>query len=465
MFNTLREKLSNIAVILLALSSGVGLAAFAYLGTFTRLLADDYYHFYLLNTGKDLFTLSLEKYLHVSNRYATMPIFAFAKWVGGRWMPALMLALWLFGLVWLLRLLFPKLNREVILAGSAALLFLSILQAPNRFQSIYWISSSVTYFFPLVFYTFLFAVNLAFLRRPNSKLLLAGMSLFNLFATFFIGGLSETVGALHIAILFLVLLGFRLRAEKEKRIPAGFIFSAALLGALLSLAAMALSPANAIRSSDGAVGLPVLMPRLFLFPYGFISDTFKTLPLPSLFTVIVGFLIFSPRRGEMKEGGLRRTLLLLPIVTFLLIAASFAPSAYALSYPDARVRFPARVALTAGLFIEGALLGLLLGREKFRLAGTLLLAAAALYPLRGAYQACQTLPKYRDYAAAWDKRDAYIQSQRDNGMMEIAVPRLDGIAGVKEFDISPDHWVNRGAADYYGVDAIRVRTSDLFYDE
>jgi hypothetical protein len=49
--------------------------------------------------------------------------------------------------------------------------------------------------------------------------------------------------------------------------------------------------------------------------------------------------------------------------------------------------------------------------------------------------------------------------------MDIAVPPMDGMAGIKEFDIDPNHWVNRGAADYYGVDAISVHSTSLDYDE
>ena len=49
--------------------------------------------------------------------------------------------------------------------------------------------------------------------------------------------------------------------------------------------------------------------------------------------------------------------------------------------------------------------------------------------------------------------------------MEIAVPPMDGMAGIKEFDINPKHWVNQAAAQYYGVDAISVHSSDLSYGE
>lgn len=466
-FKLPKEKRSNFAALLLAATSGIGLAVFVWLGSFTRLLADDYYHIFLTRDA-NLIVASYEKYLVASNRYTNLFLFALADRIGAKWMPALLIVLWVFGLAWLFSEIRKKLPLQLpaalILTLAALLPFLSILQAPNRYQTIYWLSGMATYFAPLVFFPFLLAANFVFLCASRTKLAIFGMVIVNLLAAFLIGGLSETVGAFHITVVAPIILAFWLWGKKEERTQVTLLFGALLFGALLSLAVMALSPANAIRSSNGAVGLAVLLRRLFIFPYGFISDTFKSLPLPSLFTVLVGFLIFSPLWGERKKG-VPIALLLVPVITFILIAASFAPSAYALSYPDARVRFPARVALTTGLFIEGALLGLWLGREKFQGWATLLLVAVALYPLRGAYQASLTASDYRAYAAAWDRRDAFIQSQRERGIMEIAVPRMDGLAGIKELDVDPNHWVNRGAAEYYGVDAISVRSSDLFYDE
>lgn len=482
------------ALLLQAFASGLALAVYAYIGTFTRLLADDYYHLFLLRGEKNILQISVDKYLNVSNRYATMPIFAFEQWLGVKWVAALMIFLWLFGLSWLLieaqKMIMGKEPYWLLSSGAVTVIFLSILQAPNRFQSIYWISSSVTYFFPLVFFSFLLAGIFRFISKERAKGSIIIAAFFSAIAAFLIGGLSETIGAMHISILALLMLALWIWGAREKRNTALVLLGATLLGALISLAVMALSPANAIRSSAPPLPIPILVERLFLFPYGFIIDTFKTLPLPSLFTVLVGFLIFanpdvrrtifneigrSPEnlliKGNQAERLVRwnalwvRTLFIIPLLTFALIAASFAPSAYALSYPDVRVRFPARLLMTSGLFIEGALLGMLFSREKFRVLATLLLAVAAVYPLRGAWQAYQSLPKYQTYADAWDTRDAYIQSKRDSGIMDIAVPPMDGMAGIKEFDVDPNHWVNRGAADYYGVDAISVHPLDLSYDE
>lgn len=462
-----QNNLFQLALLLQGFVSFLALAVYAYLGIFARLLADDYYHSYLLQSGQGLWQISVEKYLHVSNRYTTMSFFFFGEQVGMRWISGLMIFLWLLGLIWFLHELKKTLNvplsRWTIFSVASLLIFLSILQAPNRYQTIYWLSGSQTYFAPLVFLLYFFAVLFSFLRHPRPKGVLIFAALFSTMAAFLIGGLSETVGALHVGILLLAILAFWIWGEKHCRKNALILLGAALLGALLSLTTMAFSPANAIRSSAAPIAIPVFIERLFIFPYGFITDTFKTLPLPSLFTLFIAFLIFSEYTFKENKT-LYWGLILMPLITFALIALSFAPSAYALSYPDARVRFPARVVMTSAFFIEGALLGILFA-SKQRILTALLLVAAAIYPLRGAWQAYQSIPKYRAYADAWDTREAYILSQKESGIMEIALPPMDGMAGIKEFDVDPNHWVNRGAADYYGVDAISVHSSDLSYDE
>ena len=469
MFNIEKEKLFKFALILQAITSGIVLTLYAYLGKFTRLLADDYYHSALLHTGKGIIELSVEKYLHVSNRYTNMFLFAFGDWIGIHWFSAILIILWVVGLNWLLiesnKLLGGKISKLALFSISALLIFLSILQAPNRYQTIYWISGMVTYFSPIVFFTYILAGIFAFLRKQRSKIALLFAALLSVFAMFFIGGLSETVGALHIAILFLIMFAFWLFGKEYDRQSVLILFGAALLGGFISLGFMAFTPANAIRSDAPPIEILIFLRRLIIFPSEFIIDTLKTLPLPSFFTVIIGYLIANEISLARGRKIFRWALALIPLLIFVLIAASFAPSAYALSFPDERVRFPARVVMTSGLFAFGAFFALIFAREKESILPTLLLVAASLYPLRGAWQAYQTIPEFQTYADAWDTREAYILSKKESGMMNISLPPLDGMGGVKEFDIEAKHWVNQAAAQYYGVDAISVHSTSLDYEE
>jgi hypothetical protein len=147
----------------------------------------------------------------------------------------------------------------------------------------------------------------------------------------------------------------------------------------------------------------------------------------------------------------------------VLIAASFAPSAYGQSYPVERARFLGRLLMTATLMLEGALLGVLAsqsGRWTASLrwaapAAALALLLTAVYPLRAAWISWRTdVPEYREWTAAWDERNSLIRARQAEGATDLVVAQLPGFYRVKELDTDPGHWVNRCAADYYGLASI-----------
>src|SRR5829696_6861898 len=80
------------------------------------------------------------------------------------------------------------------------------------------------------------------------------------------------------------------------------------------------------------------------------------------------------------------------LIAYLLIAATFAPSVYGQSYPVARARFAGRVLMTSALMINGALLGILAANTRMRFFqstslrrfATLVLSLHISFPLRGA---------------------------------------------------------------------------------
>jgi hypothetical protein len=86
----------------------------------------------------------------------------------------------------------------------------------------------------------------------------------------------------------------------------------------------------------------------------------------------------------------------------------------------------------------------------------ILLAVAALYPLRAAWLSLADVPVYRERAEAWDMREAQIYNLREQGQTDLIIIQFDGVEGVKEMDVNADHWVNRCAAKYYKVNSIRA---------
>jgi len=68
--------------------------------------------------------------------------------------------------------------------------------------------------------------------------------------------------------------------------------------------------------------------------------------------------------------------------------------------------------------------------------------------------------QFRRYAEQWDARDAYIRQAVAEGATDLVVVQLDTLGGVQEYKQRARNWVNRCAADYYGLEAIRAPSSD-----
>jgi hypothetical protein len=240
-------------------------------------------------------------------------------------------------------------------------------------------------------------------------------------------------------------------------------------GSALALAVMFLAPA--IQARQGAPAFGVLVQRVVTYPLGFLLDTFKSLPIPTALTVLLPALIFfvlvmdrpSLRRLDSRHRWILAALI--PLVLYLLIAANFAPSAYGQSYPVARARFMARFLMTAALMLEGLLLGsavaeldVLAPRRRLALTFAALgLAAFLPYLLRaGIFFGRAELWPMQEQARAWDARNAQILADRTAGQTDLVVANLPDFGGISELRDDPNHYINRCAAQYYGVHSIRA---------
>jgi hypothetical protein len=283
---------------------------------------------------------------------------------------------------------------------------------------------------------------------------------------FVIGGLSEPPTAVMITVLGLAILAAWWWADVRSRRYILILLCWALVGAFAALLVMALAPANSIRMQTPPPPLPELILRIILYPSYFVRDTLRTLPVPTLVSVIVPALLFyvqytqsSAQLSRSTRNRLGILMVIVAILGYLLIAASFAPSAYGQSYPAPRARFAGRVLMTAALMMEGAMLGALIGQiPAFRpvFARTLALAALAvlaLYPLRTAQRLTQEIPVYRQRAAAWDAREAEIRALQSDGAQDLVI-RFLRTERSQDLGDHADFRLNRCAAALYGVNSI-----------
>jgi hypothetical protein len=466
------------AIILGNLAVGAALLICAYLGVFSRYLADDYCHSDYLIHSNNIIQATIRSYTVWSDRYSNLFLIQFIQW-GGIWglqlMSATALILWLCGLTWLVSEIGKSIrvqwNPGINSWIAGLVIFLSLLEAPNLYQVLYWRAGLVTYLAPLVIFVYIAAFFLWQYRTAFQKFRLFGTGLICFGLIFFAGGSSETTSALQIGIVIIAVLFVCMHKEQNRRKEVLMLLGVSLTGAVLSILVMALAPGNRVRLDTPTSNVILLIEQTIIYTAQFIWLTLRTLPLPCLISISIPFLVMNLHYSQDKETQLQippsalwLTAAIIPVILFIAIAFSFAPSAFAQSYPVDRARFPAHFLMTLSLAAEGGVLAILASQIHspvksaciIPVAG-LVLCLLALYPLRAVYN-LYTLaePEYRSWAVAWDARQEQIFAEKTNGMEDLVVPHLPGIGYVKELDSRPNYWVNRCAGMFYGIQSIKA---------
>ncbi len=450
----------------------------AYLGTFNRYIADDYCESVQVRDDTVL-TAVVKRYVNgtvrSSDRYSNLMFVGISQMLGKyntQILPALMLIIWLLGLTWsgnqFRKLMEFRLPPIFDLLVATSITFFTVWQTPNRFQTFIWRSGMATHFAPLAFLSLF--IGFVLYQINNSKKPGVWVYLVVVFSAFIIGGFSEPPATYMITVIILLILVVRRWDNHAKRSRTLTLLVYSLIGFLLAFFTMFLSPGNVSHGTASLGDLPVAFLRTVQFTYNFIDDTVRTLPFPTLISVLTSFVISFVFNMVLENNSLSPRqrnriwilFLIIPVIQFLLIASSFAPSAYAQSYPAERAQILGRLTMTTALLLEGALLGILFAQAKFLfslhkpaiLFGCLLFFVLAFYPMRAGLSLFSDVSEYREWALGWDLREAEINDAIAMGETNLVVSWLPTREGVKEIDAGT-HWVNRCAANYYGVDSIR----------
>lgn len=446
------------------------LIIYAYLGIFTRYMADDYCLLVNLYSA-DVFTASLNKYLFSSNRFSNL--FVIGLWEffphNTAFVPALHIILWVLGLFWLLfelkRCFKWQINFSILLLLAELIILFTFYTTPNVFQVLYWRPGQVTYLTPLVLFSFASAWLVKLVNSDTEVKLKLYIALFVLIS-FFIGGLSETINTFHIALLSLAAVSIFMFETSQRRKIALALLLSLFVGTFSALLAMFFAPANALRINpeNSSPNLFEVISRSWEYTYAFVLGTLKSLPIPHLaliaITVLLAYLFFSKNQAIKWYPQFAWVFWFVPILTYLLIFVTFAPSAYGQSYPVERVRFAGHFILTCSLISLSIYSGyflssLKISNQKFSNTIALLLAfIALLYPFWMIRQPLQTYEFRRLWAKRWDERQTMIYTAIQNGETDIFIPALDGYNGTKELDAFPTFWANQCAAQYYRVKSI-----------
>ena len=469
-------------ILLLAILSS--LALYAYLGTFTRYMADDYCSAAALKT-EGFWGAQSFWWQNWSGRYSFSFVVSLVEMLGLKIvpiLPGLAIAIWLFSMVWGSLPLLRNLNIPHAIASGLFLASVAIWSTYRTVddypQIVFWQTGILTY--PISIILFFLGLGLA-LRRASHPDPMKWWELLLWFSlAFAAGGFSETgvvVQAVLLAILLMVVILTK-NNHKRRLIP---ILLATLIGSVLSLLVIALAPGNSVRSG-GFQGIP---PFVQTFP-GSLIETLGFLPSLAarhttlfVFELLAGAFFayfFVPMELQFKKSSIAIYFAASLLFALLGIWACIAP-AYLLrgGMPPQRVMLSAYF-LAACLVIFWGILGAvmlrsILPRTSLAAQGWISLGLLTLVMLWGvlpfANSQLKLIPPLRNYTLLWDERNLKLLVSAQNGEAVILTTDLSRVNALNELrtrlwlvgdlETAPDNWINVCAARYYGVEQILVK--------
>lgn len=452
---------------LLAIPAWLSLISYAYLGSFSRLIADDFCSIYMANRLGLLRSVWFW-YKTWSGCYSASVIdslLSISPYVVS-WGVGLLVSAWLIGTTWCVFLSlptsYPKNERFwIALILSSITSFGTLILCPSPAQSLFWWGGLRSYLLPLVIFIFGLAVYYQINRSGNVKfniwffLLGLGLSVFG-------AGFSETLTPV-LVVFWAALVAMKLWKNRPAERNASFYYALAyLLGTFVGLVVMVLAPGNAIRQalfpkrpdlfevlSIASIAFVDFLMSIFKSPLGLMATA-------ALFGVAFWIGIFKPYQAVPKWYSPAALL-----AGFIFAFGCFPPAAFGMAEPAPnRTLILAVFFLMTGFVIAGYLFGssIKIGifTKGFLLAGLYIFILMAISG--AAWVNFSKLNSYRQilesYAIYWDGNQPIIRQAYASGQKKVTIHSIRNWAGLNDPGENPKFWVNYCMSSYYGLDIL-----------
>ncbi len=446
----------------------LALAALAYLGNYTRFMADDYCSAYYA-TRFGLLRSIWYWYISWSGRFTA---FAF-DWLiliktlglyGVHWIPPLSITIWLIATIAAVYISLKAIAPRSAIVGaviaiSASFVLTVIVLSPDIAQSYFWFNGMRSYSLPLVMmsiYAFLFQW-LVLRLKSDKAIWLTCILAFGL--TFANGGFSETYAVLQ-PMMLIFIMGLRWLANDRKTDKAFKILMVATLGALVSMIVVALAPGNALRKAELPPS-PGLIKWVEISIGAYLSFLQDILLSPQKITALLGAILVSAWAGTgyKNQIALRWWTILAQVLGGLILSFICIPPAvygYA-APPPPRTLSIAAFALVAFWMYASFLTGSWLARMNRSLArleiglivsASLLMGIAAVLTL---VYVNQNQGAYISFAQKWDTVNAQILQARAQHEPFVKIPAMRNWAALDSPNDNPKFWATACYSEYYRI--------------
>ena len=458
----------------------VPVALFAYLGSFSRMMGDDYAIFAgaARLSARHNFSMWWDQWDGSYSKIIFHDLIApLGPELMPQVMPAIIIGLWLLGLAWIIAQVSSRIHlgssRLLVALTLAALVLGATIYGFHTWESIYWYAASVDNTLPVGVLLVYLAAALAIAERLHSKATIAIVTFFGAAICFINAGFSEIHSLFQTAILTLLIAGNHVLFEGARKRRQLLLMVGGWIATVFSLLVQLNAPGVVIRMNDAAAiegvepmrSLPALLS-------GTLETTFNIFwhqqNIASFVLMMATGLLALHLLSKVRQWRVRPLLqvaLLASVLPVLVLALPVGVGLYSIGVVYERTLVvPALTQVLAGL-AWGLCLGCVIDRvcllsparaRRIRGsagAGAAIVAVSIIFGILS--MQLRLIPKFASYARDWDARHVRIIRLRDSGAREIDVMPFS-------FDMTAFIAANGkpiGGSDtyFYGVDSIVER--------
>ncbi len=438
----------------------------AYLGSFSRFIADDYCSA-AVEHRLGIFRAAWYWYITWTGRYSANFADALFGALGPNFTPAVtsfVILIWLASLGLAIFLLLPSRNKRTrwLMVGTLApsILFLTFALTTNVRQSLYWSQGMRSVIPPLVMGTLFVCLFVWSYSRVLIKNRVLVWSVLGLLLSYIAGGFSETYTVFQLSAFLIAIVIWFFIDKHILHQESIFILVAGLLGSILALITVLFAPGNPYRQAyfPPSPSLLVILDISIKSFGAYWLRMFSSIQLLLAMLSAVAVGIYAGIFLDFKTTKRRSTVLIL-VFGMGLVFTCFPPSAYGLSDspPDRTLIIP-----TYGLVLTLVALGISLrtffGRSRPIRHAVLMITAFLLVLSSGLslHQMIISRETFIKYADAWSVFNNQMISSRASKLTRVLIStdemngnnwsRLDVLGD------NPKFWLNRCVSDYYGLE-------------
>jgi hypothetical protein len=457
----------RLTVILLIVFTNVGLASYAYIGNFTRMLADDMCSIYFADRFGLLRSIWYW-YLNWSGRYASHAAdwFVLSFTLGTYKMHYVVpgtILLWLIFSTLIVYLCLRKTKGKsvaVSMALASTFLYLVLVLSPDIRQSLFWWNGMRSYALPLlvvIAYVLIFQLVVDIFK---TRLLLSSTLGFILF--FLSGGFSETFAVAQIVFLLFVISLHIFKLSNRPRTDIVILLSS-LAGAIFSLIVVIMAPGNAIRMGLSPVTPSILELTIISlqsycdFLIGLFAEPAKTLG-------IIGAVLTVLWIGSHYKELAPVNIYIVPVYVIGGVAVSlacFPPGVYGyFASPPPRTMIIPLFFLLAGILSASFLLGCWLSARyntSWKESGFVILPILLMMGFSAvtvSWNLYSVRNVYIDFAEKWDRVDKQILQAKADHLDSVNVPNMNSWTNLGSPTDNPKYWQTQCYSLYYDIQVI-----------